>query len=133
MGLGAGVLDPLLKESSVRDKVVGLNNASKELTSDGKKKATLLKEDMYFTLLSLMEQGKIKLLNDDNLMLSLRSVQYEYVSKPGQITKLRVFGSYTHIVEGLIRACWLAVQDNSLDLWASFKGDNKINLNIWKN
>ena len=51
-----------------------------------------------------MERGAIKLLNDDDVIASLRSIQYEYVVKEGQQTKLRIFGAYTHITEGLIRA-----------------------------
>lgn len=76
----------------------------------GEKKRALLKEDMYMNLLAMMEKGKIKLLDDDEVKLSLRSVQYEYVSEPGKPTKIRIFGNYTHIAEGLIRAAWLANQ-----------------------
>jgi hypothetical protein len=69
-----------------------------------------MKEDMYSNLLMLMERGEIKLLNDDEVRLSLASVQWEYVQREGQKTKIRIFGNYTHIVEGIIRATWLATQ-----------------------
>ena len=108
--LGVGILDFLLREPNVRRKVIALNNLSRNLDYDEKRRRGLLKEDMYFNLLALMEKGKIKLLKDDELALSLRSVQYEYVMKEGQPTKIRIFGNYTHIVEGLVRAVWLANQ-----------------------
>jgi hypothetical protein len=55
-----------------------------------------------------MEQGKISLLEDDDLKASLRSVQYEYVTGENKKTTLRIFGNDTHIAEGIIRAVWLA-------------------------
>ena len=60
-----------------------------------------------------MEHGEILLLDDDNLQNSLRSVQYEFIMQDGQATKMRIFGSYTHITEGLIRAAWLAKKEKS--------------------
>ncbi len=65
---------------------------------------------MYLNMLALMEKGILKLLKEDNVMLSLKSVQYEYIRKEGMPTKIRIFGNYTHIVEGLVRAAWLANQ-----------------------
>ncbi len=108
--LGVGILDFLLRDPTTRSKVIPLNNLSRPLDKHGDRKRTLLKEDMYFNMLALMEKGKIKLLKDDKVALSLRSVQYEYIRKPGQPTKIRIFGNYTHIVEGLVRAAWLANQ-----------------------
>ena len=54
----------------------------------------------------LMETGKIKLLDDDNLFQSLKSVQYCYTNDSLGTRHLKLFGSYTHIAEGLIRAAW---------------------------
>ena len=71
------------------------------------------KEDLYNNLLRLMEQGKIKLLDDPEIFLSLKSIQYEYVTKEGQPTRRRIFGNYSHIAEGLIRAAW-CTNDKSL-------------------
>ena len=59
----------------------------------------------------------VKLLKDDELIQSLKSVQYEYMVKRGEKTELRIFGNYTHIVEGLIRAAWCAKEDNKLKLF----------------
>ena len=111
--LGVGILDFLLREPIVRKKVIALNNLSRALDHRGERKRVLLKEDMYLNLLSLMEKDWIKLLNDEEVRLSLRSVQYEYVRKQGMPTKFRIFSTKhkdSDIVEGLVRAAWLANQ-----------------------
>lgn len=111
-GLGVAVLDQLLIEESTRRKVVAINNASRPLDRDETKKKKILKEDLYNNLLRLMERGEITLLDDAEIYLSLKSVQYEYSDKGD----LRIFGNYTHITEGLIRAAYSAL-DKSLNLW----------------
>ena len=108
--LGVGVLDFLLKEPIVRKKVVALNNRSIALDKDGKRTRMLLKEDMHSIMLSLMEMGRLKLLDNEEVRLSLKSTQYEYVRKEGMPTKIRIFGRNMHIVEGLCRAVYLANQ-----------------------
>jgi terminase large subunit-like protein len=112
-GVGFGVFSELLSNQKTRDKVVGLNNASRPLDSEGKRNKKLLKEEMYLTLLNLMEKGKIKLLDDLDLKISLASVQYGIKNE-----KFIIFGKDTHAVEGLNRAVILAVQDTLLLLWA---------------
>lgn len=114
--LGVGVFDHLLKEDRTKRKVTAINNRTRPLNRDGTKKQKLAKEDLYNNLLALMEQNRIKLLNDDEVKESLRSVQYEYVQKEGELTKLRIFGTYTHIVEGIIRAAW-CVHGKDLNIW----------------
>ena len=113
--LGVSVLDHLLKNSSTRDKVIALNNRARPLDKDKTSTQKLLKEDLYGILLSLMEQGKVQLLDDEDIIESLKSVQYEYAMKEGQPTRLKIFGNYTHIVEGLIRAVFCS-QDKDLKL-----------------
>jgi len=108
--LGVGILDFLLREPSVRRKVVALNSRSRELDYRGEKKRTLLKEDMYQNLLAMMEKRILKLLDDDDIIASLKSIQYEYLKEKGQFTKIRIFGDYAHITDGIIRAAWLANQ-----------------------
>ena len=120
-GVGAGAFDILLREDSTKRKIVALNNASKPLDRDDKKKRKILKEDMYMTFLSYLERGKLKLLDDDELILSLKSIQYEYVKKVNQETRFRIFGSNSHIVEGIIRAIWLIAQSKHLNLWVEAK------------
>ena len=115
--MGAGVFDILLdKGSPVRDRILGLDNASRSLDRDNKHKKKLLKEDMYLNMLSMLEQKKLKLLDDDEIVLSLSSIQYEYVSSEKKATRFRVFGSYSHIAEGLVRAAWL-IRNKPLNIW----------------
>lgn len=119
--LGVGVFDHLLKAPETEDKVVALNNRAIALDRDGKKKQSLLKEDLYDNLRYLMITKRIKLLNDENLKASLRSVQYGYPEDKGEqttkiLSKIKVFGSYTHIAEGLIRAA-AAAKEQNLSIW----------------
>jgi len=110
-GMGVGVFDQLLEYEETRRKTEAINNASRSLDRDEKRKKKLLKEDLYNNLLRLMERGEIELLDDDNIFFSLKSVMYEYTDEG----KLRLFGRYTHIAEGLIRAAWCA-KDKHLNI-----------------
>ena len=112
-GVGAGVFDQLLANDTTKRKVIGLNNSSREIDREGKKKR-LLKEDMYSNLLAMGERKEIELLDNDEVRLSLRSIQYEY----GENGKMKIYGSYSHIVEGLIRAAWCA-KDKTLNIWVA--------------
>lgn len=116
--MGVCLMDFLIKEPGMDRKVIGLNNRQISFDREGEQRQRLMKEDMYHNLLALMEKGYIKLLDDDEIMLSLASAQYEYVTDPLKKTKVRITGSDTHVVEGLIRAAWLAIEDKSLGLWA---------------
>lgn len=105
-GLGVAVFDNLLKEDDTKRKIVAINNAARAINPDEWKenrRKKLLKEDLYFNLLNLMERGNIKLLKDDNLFNSLKSI----IIERNEATKeVRIYGRYTHIAEGLIRAAW---------------------------
>ena len=114
--LGVSVLDHLIRRNI---EVVALNNRKMSLDRDGKKTQKLMVEDMYNNLLAMMEQGKVKLLDDDEVIASLRSIMYEIVTKQDQPTRTRIWGSYSHVAEGIIRALWLANEDKRLDLWAA--------------
>lgn len=113
-GLGVGVFDMLLDESRTRRKVIPINNSSRSIDSDKEKgrKKRLLKEDLYNHLLSLMEQGRLKLKENADVLLSLKSVQTEYTDDG----KLKIFGNYTHIAEALIRAAW-GIKSKSLNIY----------------
>ena len=112
-GLGVGVFDPLLLDPKTKRKVVAINNSSRSLDNEAKRKKKALKEDLYNNLLVLMEMGQIELFDDPDLLLSLKSVQMSY--KDG---KLKIFGKYTHITEALIRAAW-ANKDKRLNIWVA--------------
>lgn len=121
-GLGAGVFDQLLEDQQTRRKVQAVNNLRKAIEHNSSKeprKRKLLKEELYDNLLRLMEQGKITLLDDPEIFQSIKSVQYEYTGGFDTEKRLRIFGNYTHIVEGLIRAAW-CVKDKSLKVWIDY-------------
>jgi len=115
-GMGVGVFDQLLGTEGVRRKVVGINNARRSVERAKWKKQPrrkqLLKEDLYNNLLNLMEKGKITLINDNEEFLSLKSIQYEYTSEGN----LRIYGKYSHITEGLIRAAW-GIKSKGLNIY----------------
>ncbi len=111
-GMGAGVLDVLLADEDIRRKVEGIENAKKSINYDGTQTKRVLKEDLYANMIALMEQGKLKLFDDSELILSLRSLQYEYKETGG----MRIFGNYTHCAESLCRASW-GNQDKTLNIW----------------
>jgi hypothetical protein len=119
-GTGSGVFDQLLRTDGLKSRVFALENATKALDKDGKKHKRVLKEDMIMNLLFMLEKRKLFLLNDDELVLSLKSIQYEYVIKEGRETKFRIFGNYSHITEGIMRAAWLIAQEKGLNLWCSY-------------
>mgnify|MGYP001602203637 CR=1 FL=1 len=54
----------------------------------------------------------------------ISKIQYEYILKANALTKLRIFGNYTHCAEALIRGAQ-AIKDKSLNLWASYSNDGK--------
>lgn len=102
-GLGSADFEYLLTHEATRRKTEALNNASRRLNRDGSRKKRLLKEDMYNNLLGMMEHGHIRLLKDDAIFHSLRSIQFEITGR-----KVSYHGSDSHIAEALIRAAWLA-------------------------
>jgi len=109
-GIGFGVYSELMNDMSIRRKVIPLNNASRPTDYEGKKSRKLLKEEMYYNLLALMEQRRIRLLKDDEVIASLLSMQ---IDEDG-----RVFGSNSHISEGIIRGVWCAEKQKGLNIFA---------------
>lgn len=104
-GIGIGVLDMLLDEEQTKNKTIGINNSKQVIDKDGRTKK-LQKTLLYSNLKMLMEKGKIKLLDDPNVFQSLKSVQYAYSNDSLGVRHLKIFGNYTHIAEGLVRAAW---------------------------
>ena len=116
-GLGVGVYDILYEDPQTKRKVIGLNNASREIErtyNKGKtkiRKKTLQGVDMSVFLKSLMEQGKIQLLDDPRIRHSLRSMQCDYSEG-----KLTVYGNYSHTWESLKRGAQ-CMKDKSLNIY----------------
>jgi hypothetical protein len=109
-GIGIGVFEWLLRDKEMNRKVVGLNNSRKSVERGSQRVNRVMKEDFYENLLNMMERRNIKLLKDEELMASLKSVQVERDDG-----KVRFFGKSTHITEGLIRAAWCA-KEKSLSI-----------------
>ncbi len=114
-GLGIGVFDILYEDPQTKRKVIGLNNASREIEktiNQGKtkiRKKTLLGEDMAINLKTLMENNKIQLLDDPRIRQSLRSMQCDYSEG-----KLKIYGNFSHIFESLKRLAH-CMKDKSLN------------------
>ena len=112
-GIGGPILDYSLKHNRLKRKIVGLNNSKREIDADNGK-SKLLKNDMYWNLKLMMEQGLIKFPENELLRRSLTSVQKEV----NQATQNEIiFGKYTHLAEALIRAAWL-VKSKQLNIMA---------------
>ena len=104
-GLGVGVLDYLLDNDETKRIVVGIDNSKQIIDADGRSKK-LQKTLLYSNLKMLMERGKLHLLDDEGVFQSLKSVQYAYQNDSQGVRHLHIFGNYTHIAEGLVRAAW---------------------------
>jgi len=111
-GLGTGVTSVLLEDFQTKRKVVEINNSTRSIDREGVRHKTLMKEDLYNNLLRLMESGKIHFYNDPEVMLSLKSVQYEYTDDG----RLKLHGQNTHLCEAFVRAAW-CMQDKTRGLW----------------
>lgn len=109
-GVGFGVFCELMDNEETKRKTEALNNARRAVDSKEKKSKRLMKEEMYFNLLALAENSKIFLLDDDEVKLSLSSIQIE---------DEKIFGFYSHITEGIIRAAYLASKSKNLNIWVS--------------
>ena len=111
-GLGGPVLDQLQEQLGKRT-VVGLDNSTKGIQVKGEeKRVKILKEDLYSHTLMLMETGKLELINDLDLLKSMKSIVFEYTSDKN----IKIFGNYSHLTEALVRACW-CLKERGLDLY----------------
>lgn len=112
-GVGGAVTD--LLESKLGRRVVGLNNASKRFEVQGEeKKRGILKEDLYSNTLVLLENGKLELISDMNLLRSLKSITFSYSTEVAN--RVKIFGDYSHLAEALVRACW-CVRERGLEVY----------------
>ncbi len=110
--LGVGIMDFLMKEPKICRKVEALNNRRIVLDKYNETSRGLLKEDMYDCMITLGEMGHLKLLNDPEVIASLESIQIEFVEKEGRKTMIKIWCRDADIVEGIIRAVYLANQKN---------------------
>ena len=101
--LGKGVLDILLKDDRTKFKTHGISNSKMIIDRFGKEKG-IKKTELYVTLLSLMEKGKIDLLDDESIFQSLKSIQFAYEVDSTGKRHLKIWGYDSHICEGITRA-----------------------------
>jgi hypothetical protein len=118
-GIGIGVFDQLITDDRTRRRTEALRNSKKIIDYKDKRKSRMLKVDLYMNLLRMMEERKITLLTDDEVFQSFKSVQYEHTTDKKGKPFLRIFGNYTHIVEGLVRAAW-GIKDKGLNIWIDY-------------
>lgn len=111
-GVGFGVFSELLNNDETKSKTIALNNSRRSLDSRDEKRKRVMKEDLIFNLLKMMERGEIKLLDDAEIRESLKSFKFEYHEKT---KKLLITSIYNHPTEALSRAAWDA-QGKDLNL-----------------
>ena len=115
-GIGGAVLDALQVRMGRR--IIGLNNASKSIKiKEDEKKKGILKEDLYSNALMLMETKRIELINDRQLMRSLKGMTFQYGDENKKNSRnIHIFGDYSHLAEAFVRACW-CIKEKGLDLY----------------
>lgn len=105
--LGVSVYDHLQRVSDMRKRIIAMNNRQMSVNNE-EGKQRLFNEDMHDNLRAMGERGEIHLFNDDDIKASFRSVQWDLVQDIHGLNKIRISGRFTHIVEGIMRAAYLA-------------------------
>ena len=114
--LGVSILDHLMRMPYMKRKLIAMNN--RKISIDCKKgKQRLFNEDMHDNLRAMGERGEIHLFNNDEIKASFRSVRWDLVNDAHGLSKVKISGKDTHIVEGIKRAAELANQ-KSLNILA---------------
>ncbi len=104
-GLGGSILD-MLQENISKTRVIGLDNSQRRFQEEGEeKKAGILKEDLYSNVKILMEQGRLKIIKNPNLISGLKLVSFKYSIETGKV-QVKGAGKNNHIVEAFVRAVW---------------------------
>ncbi len=102
-GVGSGSFAYMLENSKLKNCIVALDNATRPVDREGKA-TRLLKEYMYDYVEEMGWRGELKCFNEGSIKQSFQSIQIEF-KKNGE----RAYsGVYDHIVEGIVRAVWMA-------------------------
>ena len=112
-GMGSGVFKYMLDNNKIKRCMVSLDNATRPFepgVKGGRRK--LLKEYMYDTLEEAGWRGELNCLNDSAVKQSFRSIQTEFKTNGDR----RYWGTYNHIVEGIVRAAWVG-KDKGLNIF----------------
>jgi hypothetical protein len=115
--LGVSVYDHLQNIPDMKRRIIAMNNRQISVNNE-EGKQRLFNEDMHDNLRALGEKGIIILFNREDIKASLRSVQWDLVKDIHGLNKIKIYGRYTHIAEGIIRAAWLANQKD-IKMWIS--------------
>ena len=115
--LGVSIYDHLQKVDYMKTRLVAMNNRSISMLRE-EIKQRLFNEDMHDNLRSMGEKGHIRLFNNDEIKASLRSVQWDLVQDSHGVSRIKIYGRFTHIAEGIKFAAWLA-KEKSLKLFVS--------------
>jgi len=102
-GVGSGSYQYMMENSKLKNSLVALDNATRPIGTE-KEKTKLLKEYMYDVLEEMGWRGELKCFNEGSVKQSFESIQITYKSNGERAYS----GSYDHIVEGIIRAIWMA-------------------------
>ncbi len=110
-GEGSGTFKYMMEDDNLKRCLVSLDNATRPAGRDGKT-TKLLKEFMYDLVEEAGWRGELKCFNAGSIKQSFTSIQVEFTSKGER----RYWGTYDHIVEGIIRGVWLA-KNKSLNIY----------------
>ncbi len=111
LGEGSGSFKYMLEDSELKNCIVDLRNSTRPVDREGKT-TKLLKEFMYDLVEEMGWRGELKCFSDRIIKQSFESIQIDYKTNGER----RYSGSYDHIVEGIIRAIWMA-SNKSLKLY----------------
>lgn len=107
--LGVSILDHLLNIPYMRRKIIAMNNRKISIDQE-KGKQRLFNEDMHDNLRAMGWRGELHLFDREDIKASFRSVRWDRVIDSHGLSRIKISGKDTHIVEGIKRAAELANQ-----------------------
>jgi hypothetical protein len=116
--LGVAIYDNLQLVLDMKKRIIAMNNRAMSINNE-QGKQRLFNEDMHDNLRAMGERGEIHLFNNEEIKSSFRSVQWDLFQDQHGLTKVKIYGRFTHIVEGIKRAANL-VNQKSLNLSISY-------------
>ena len=102
-GVGSGSFAYMLENSKLKRCIVALDNATRPIDNE-KATTKLLKEYMYDVVEEMGWRGELHCFDEGVIKQSFQSIQTTIRSNGDRAYS----GSYDHIVEGIIRAVWMA-------------------------
>lgn len=112
--LGVSIYDHLQKEDDMKERIIAMNNRQISVNNE-EGKVRLFNEDMHDNLRAMGEKKEIELFDAEDIKASFRSVQWDLVKDKHGVNKVKIYGRFTHIVEGIMRAAYLAYEYKDLN------------------